>query len=182
MDAPLLQEEPASVVVPTASTHLGPSEDPEGGVDLQVLVAEDEEAPQEEEETKDEEPSDVGGIQMYNPIARRPRAPAKAPASLESLEQVSGTRGARVTVQPACVERRLGTGLCSVLTCWPLSILVRFPGDCHEAPQPGRPARREIVVSCSGVQVQVEPWAGQVPLRPEGASGPGPSLAFGGFW
>lgn len=78
--APLLEER-ASALAPAADTRPEPAEDPEDGIELQVLVVRGGQAAPEQ------------ALQTCAPAARGPQAPAEASPSLESLEEVSGTRG-----------------------------------------------------------------------------------------
>ncbi|XP_006911048.1 tumor necrosis factor receptor superfamily member 10B-like isoform X3 [Pteropus alecto] len=72
--APLLEER-ASALAPAAGTRPEPAEDPEDGIELQVLVVRGGQAAPEQ------------ALQTCAPAARGPQAPAEASPSLESLEE-----------------------------------------------------------------------------------------------
>lgn len=85
MKASVLLAERASALAPAAGTCPEPSEDPENGIERQVLMAEGQAAPEEEEAE--------GNILLYDPIAHRGWAVAEGSEEKEEVEEdEDGTR------------------------------------------------------------------------------------------
>lgn len=82
----MLLAERASALAPAAGTCPEPSEDPENGIERQVLMAEGQAAPEEEEAE--------GNILIYDPIAHRGWAMAEGSEEKEEVEEEDedGTR------------------------------------------------------------------------------------------
>lgn len=85
MKASVLLAERALALAPAAGTCPEPSEDPENGIERQVLMAEGQAAPEEEEAE--------GNILLYDPIAHRGWAVAEGSEEKEEVEEdEDGTR------------------------------------------------------------------------------------------